>query len=263
MGEKDYGIKVSKEGFDVRTCADKDLLFSSAFPSLNILFEGVKIVNNIAFDPPEIIFSHNLGDFYAFAVYVLDDNMRLSVSGVLDSLISCDKNSIYWEGGRISGQQTVYYQVFNWKLQTEYLSTVNKNVSSIGELNKDFGIKISKEGHDVLTCELKDQILNSGGRTPMIHQSGSGRQAAFANATITHNLGYVPLFLSYTNQYIFGGGPYPDVSKYYFRAPYDIEVPSLGISGQDNITKSTLTLNSPVAGLDYAYIIFKDPTETL
>jgi|GEM_PF-6177000 len=36
----DYGIKVSKEGFDVYTALPKDLIFSSAFPCLKIVKSG-------------------------------------------------------------------------------------------------------------------------------------------------------------------------------------------------------------------------------
>lgn len=257
----DIGIKVSQKTKDVKTCFDKDLLFSSSFPTLNIIAEGDKTVSNAPFAPPEVIYEHGLGYIPAFAVYVVDANSRLSVSAVFDSLISCDDTNIYWEGGRISGSQTVHYIVFNWNLQTNYQSSIIGYSGDTSVVDNDFGIKISRSGNDINSCPTKDQVINSGGRTPIIHKSGYGRNGAFTNAEISHNLGYIPFFLSYTNQYIYGGGPYPPVSKYYFRAPYDIEVPTAGIAGQDSITHDTLTLHSPVSGLDYAYIIFKDPTE--
>ena len=37
----------------------------------------------------------------------------------------------------------------------------------------DYGIKISKAGFDVTTCEVKDQILNSGANSLKIWMTGN------------------------------------------------------------------------------------------
>jgi len=36
----DYGIKISKAGYDVKTAADKDLILTSKYPVLKVLMQG-------------------------------------------------------------------------------------------------------------------------------------------------------------------------------------------------------------------------------
>ncbi len=237
----DYGIKVSQRGFDVKTCADKDLLFSSSFPTLNILFEGEKTVSSSG----DVIFQHNLGYYPLCLVYDMSDGtLQLTQVGITKSTIEY----------RVPSATKQYrYYVFNWNLETNYTSPIKGNTSTIGSIIKDFGIKISKLGHDIKNAELKDQVLNSGGRIPMIHQAGYGSSASGVNVTITHDLGYIPMFLDYVNE----GFP---SEMYFLRRAYDLIAPSVGISAVDNITKTTLTIPSYLPGLvGYAYVIFKDP----
>ncbi len=70
----------------------------------------------------------------------------------------------------------------------------------------DYGIKISKDGYDILTADIKDQIFNSSANSFKIALTGSASDtipeyipADFGpiNYTIevTHNLGYIPGFL--------------------------------------------------------------------
>lgn len=39
----DYGFKISQDGFDVKTCADKDLVMSSKFDLLKTSATGLKV----------------------------------------------------------------------------------------------------------------------------------------------------------------------------------------------------------------------------
>ena len=65
----DYGLKVSKAGFNVLTCADKDLVYSSKFATFRVFaFGSGSIVSNF---PTETVvtITHSLGYRPAFAVY--------------------------------------------------------------------------------------------------------------------------------------------------------------------------------------------------
>lgn len=58
----DYGMKVSKEGFDVKTCEDKDLVMSSSFNLLktkSVLHNGGTITHDLGYVP--IYLSCNTG----------------------------------------------------------------------------------------------------------------------------------------------------------------------------------------------------------
>jgi hypothetical protein len=244
----DYGIKVSQEGYDVRTCADKDLLFSSSWPTLEILYEGETTVPSMG----TLIFNHGLGYPPAFLCYlVASNNATMASSPQFIGAPYIDNDNLSILSGAF-GDRLLHYIIFNWNLLTNYTSPVSGRSSSLGDINKDYGVKISKEGYDVGNCDIKDQVLNSGGRTPMIHMAGYGTMASFVNAEITHNLGYIPFFLDYVDEGT--GGYFP-------RRSYDISATDSGISIFDHITTTKLTIPSYLPGGDYAYIIFKDPVE--
>ena len=50
----DYGIKISQDGFDVKTCADKDLVMSSKFNALKTKATGsssVAVAHGLSYTP--------------------------------------------------------------------------------------------------------------------------------------------------------------------------------------------------------------------
>lgn len=65
---KDYGIKISKPGFDVKTANDKDLVFSSKFDTFKVAASGTgSFTANGALQIAEI--AHSLGYTPAFFVF--------------------------------------------------------------------------------------------------------------------------------------------------------------------------------------------------
>jgi len=66
-----YGLKISKDGEDVKTCADTDLVFSSEFNTFKIYATGSGTVTPAdAFSTATAEISHNLGYKPAFYVFV-------------------------------------------------------------------------------------------------------------------------------------------------------------------------------------------------
>ncbi|MCR4306244.1 MAG: hypothetical protein NUV73_04135 [Candidatus Daviesbacteria bacterium] len=64
----DYGMKVSKPGFDVKTAADKDLVFSSKFDTFKVHSTGIgSFTANGALQTATI--AHTLGYLPAFFVF--------------------------------------------------------------------------------------------------------------------------------------------------------------------------------------------------
>jgi len=95
-------------------------------------------------------------------------------------------------------------------------------------MSKDWGIKISQPGFDVLNCDEKNLAFSSKYQTLHIHSQGSGTvtDSGGRTVTITHNLGYVPKFLVHTQ--LDSASSYGDANSY-FISPYNTG--SGGISG--------------------------------
>ena len=67
----DYGIKVSKAGYDVKTTADKNLILTSKYPVLKVKMQGSSYVNvsgtsgtkttthNLGYKPIALVFCDN------------------------------------------------------------------------------------------------------------------------------------------------------------------------------------------------------------
>lgn len=65
----DYGIKLSKEGFDVFTASVKDQAFNSSYNNFKILSEGAINVSVPSSGGAQHIITHNLGYTPAFVIY--------------------------------------------------------------------------------------------------------------------------------------------------------------------------------------------------
>ena len=66
---KDYGIKISKPGFDVHTASDKDLVFSSKFDTFKVALTGTgDFTSDFSTNQVDTI-AHGLGYTPAFLVY--------------------------------------------------------------------------------------------------------------------------------------------------------------------------------------------------
>jgi len=87
---------------------------------------------------------------------------------------------------------TVYFTCYQF-LDTfdSYSASTISTGTSVGSSSNDYGLKISKPGFDVKTCEDIDLILSSSFFSSIIHKKG------FAGSSTSHDLGYLPSFLSY------------------------------------------------------------------
>jgi hypothetical protein len=84
----------------------------------------------------------------------------------------------------------------------------------------EYGIKISKPTKDVLTCGVKDLLIDTSYPLLKVKATGTGTLSAPNNGgdtdTITHNLGYIPRVLVYGQVHELGVGK----SAYYRKYPY-------------------------------------------
>lgn len=140
---------------------------------------------------------------------------------------------------------------------------------------EDYGIKMSKAGVNVKTAGLKDLILHSGYPTLKIKASGTGSisytndSSATDNLVVTHNLGYVPLFMFQTQWYSVDSATKQTT---YISAPhYDGTYADLGIFASYRPYANTTQLRYEVQSYDgnggsitlnYIYVVYYDPDDT-
>ena len=112
----DYGLKVSKDGYDVLTATDEELAFSTKYSLQKIFLQGNIIV--VGTPSTEVISSvaHNLGYKPAFLVWVRDPytaNTPTILAVEANSHAYVDENNIYfrvfWNGGSDQNFLFFYY----------------------------------------------------------------------------------------------------------------------------------------------------------
>lgn len=101
----DYGFRISKPGFDVRTCADVDCIVTSKRPSMTVHMKGIadagdELAHNLAYIPT----------FFSFIKYNGDDFLSLN-----NYSYACDETNVYFQ--ELNAGDTYYYVIF--KSRTE------------------------------------------------------------------------------------------------------------------------------------------------
>ena len=120
----EYGLKISKEGIDVKTGDDKDMIFHSDYPLLkgSLKGSGTKLLTSGIASTTTI--SHNLGYIPFIVVYIDDGYNKFSVAPVqadsptetLTVYTKTDSNNayihFYWEKYGTSDSNTLKYKYF-------------------------------------------------------------------------------------------------------------------------------------------------------
>jgi hypothetical protein len=207
------GMKVSQKGYDVKTCADRFLTFSSSFPCLKIFNTYSVTTTKPASGTNTITINHNLGYFAPFIIIYNGSTSRgtdesfyfsrgLNYGVPIYSKITnrqyvnkleIDVEDDFDDSGTNSGD-TVYFTVYQFidDFSTISESTIETGTTKDNE-SANYGIKSSKTGEDVKEADDIDLNFSSSFFTQIIHKKGihSGL------GTVSHNLGYYPNFLCY------------------------------------------------------------------
>ena len=206
----DYGMAVSQKGYDVKTCADRFLVYSSAFQTLKIFSTFTSSTTIPGSGTNTITITHNLG-YYAPYIIIYNGSTGSGSRGTGQSFFMSDSSFDFTNRqytnrlefdvdsgfdifGSSSGN-TVYFTVYIFldDFRTVSAKNINSGTSS-GSSSSDYGIRISKNGFDVKTCANNDCVLSSSFFNQIVHMKG----IAPGNTTVTHNLGYPANFLNYT-----------------------------------------------------------------
>lgn len=201
----DYGSKVSQRGYDVKTAADRFLVYSSAFRSLKIFATYTGTTTIPAAGTNTVTFTHNLG-YFAPCIVVYNGSTTLGVGSsyfMSQSLAALDLN-IYtdrvevlvadtFDLGFSNVGDTVYFTCYQF-IDTfdSYTASIIASGTTLGASSDDYGFRISKPGFDVKTCADVDCILSSSFFTNIIHKKGTD-----ISGSVAHSLGYLPAYLGF------------------------------------------------------------------
>lgn len=206
----DYGMAVSQKGYDVKTCADRFLVYSSAFQTLKIFNTySVSTVIPSGSNTNTINITHNLGYYSSFIIVYngsttrglgqsqfMTDGSFVSIDGQQTiNVLSINVNGYFDSLGSNVGD-TVYFTVYIFLNDFSTISGQTVNTSTtIGSTSSDYGTRISKPGFDVKTCADVNCILSSSFFNQIVHMQGT---LSGTSAQIAHNLGYIPNYLNYS-----------------------------------------------------------------
>lgn len=196
----DIGTKTSLKGYDVISCADHELLFSSSWPLLKIEKQGSFEITDKTQDVT--ITTHDLGYppmFLAYASYgvnATDDQTRLLTTPVMVSDTTLKWFGDYYSEG--AGAITVYYYIFRYNMTENFTSPVVNTESSTPATTSNYGFKIAKDGASTESSDLRDYVVHSGARSLQIHKTWyENKESEGWLQSITHGLPYEPFFLFY------------------------------------------------------------------
>lgn len=203
----DFGIKVAKLGFDALTAADKDLVYNSSWPS-------IQIVKVIPFDATMFSFPHDLG-FPPFAVLIRSTDSFYQ-GGVMTNL-PCDELNVYIPDF-YTGDGTIIIYNIDVSVDVEYPYTTQSSGNSTYSF--DYGIKIAKNNSDINSNDMRDFILHTRCGSPLVLAVKTQDTVSPSNPTVvqyTSKLGYPTLNFGYVR--VIGassfGVTYSGVKRYY------------------------------------------------
>lgn len=182
----DYGIKGSRPGYNIQDLQDYLQIFNSSFPHLKLEeyddFTGT-VTHDLGYPPFHFIaksdgrVDQNAG--------LVTDNYGVS-STVLAKAFGSNKR----------------YFLFRQDIETDFDadSFSGGTTSTTGDDN--FGFKLTKDGEDISSTDLRDFSLHSNTATPLLHKISEGAMSNTGGGlgferTVAHGLGYTPIAFAY------------------------------------------------------------------
>ena len=153
----DYGLRVSKQNYDVNTCDDIDCVYSSSDFAIKVLAAGSSSVNTTATVAHGLTYTPGALAFYSLTDAEGNTGMYQQCPGGSVWTNTCDMwiDSTNLNFSSLAAT-TAYYSIF---VDPSEIATGS------GAASKDYGIRISKEGKNVLTASDTDLSLTSKYRT--------------------------------------------------------------------------------------------------
>jgi len=254
-----YGMAVSRQGFDVKNCADFEKVFDSRWKCLKIEYQGTYTVG--ASSSIQTIYTHGLGYAPFFMAFLKNTSNRsvLTISdfdgiGGVDSygkLIRVNSTSLVFDNSLgIFNGDVIYVYVFVDQINEAITESLVKTTSTSLGASGGYGLKVSKAGKDVKTATGKDLILSTEYATLQINQVSTGSHNFSGGVlNISHGLGYPPQFYFYARD-LQADGRWEMIGNSSITAPF--------LTVKASSSQCTLDLGA-VGTKDYTLIVFKDP----
>jgi len=184
--KNEYAIRISQPGLDVTNCADYEYIFNSDWPSLQIAFEKVtSIASGSSVTEP-----HGLDFPPLTMVWKLVNGVSV---GRVFSTVTFDATNVYIAD---TVDATVTYSIKCYNIDISVASNYEL-IQPQGRryhYDPDYGIKVSKDGADLTSNDLRDFILHSRCQSPAILTviPTTGEDIAYTNPA-----GYAPWVLGF------------------------------------------------------------------
>jgi hypothetical protein len=202
------GVKFATNPFDVRTCPDRNLLFSSEFRSMPIAIQGSKEMTFDGYNLDQTIAVHSLGYYPVFLTMMVINGKSQFNSGRFSSDQSvssggltfyCTKTDLRVETIWFDGSPatvTIYYYIFliPLELNIEALNLEDKT-TEVGTEKRKSGIIFSQRDESLTDEYPKTKDITTNYPSLIIHKQTYGYYDGSSWLSVPHDLGYPPMFL--------------------------------------------------------------------
>lgn len=210
--DSDFGIKASLPGKDVNDAGDSDLLSSSSWPTLKMytsVFRPTTNSTEIGANGLPILYKHNLGFVPAIIPFgnAVGNGQGNNATQLYADLnrqnLAIDKYNVYYiPPGGPAGTPDMGLSIFYLDIEKSFeAKNINTGTSSNIAIDNNYGIKMTKENADIDSNDLRDFIIHSSTRSPLVHAVVPGiatGDSIFKSFSYTHTLPYDPIFFAYT-----------------------------------------------------------------
>lgn len=244
-----YVAKGTPQGYDVNTAIDYLQSFNSSWPLLKVESTGIysgAVNHDLGYYPfYTMVSTFTPGAFDQFAG--LSDTYGVSASQLI----------------RGSGSGNPRYYIFRLNLQDNFTAPhIDGDTTQLPSVD-NYQFKISKDGKNIKSNDMRDYSLHSGARSPMVHLVSNGTTTfnsgtSSRERTVNHNLGYVPTAFAFVKPGAGSSAPGLTNENYY------ILPPPVGVSGgyyEVNSTTVYVNLDSFFFGpnAEVSIVVLKDP----
>lgn len=181
-GKQDVGIKISKPGYSTTNAPDYGLIFSSSWSQFPIMSEYTSAVISPIYDGtyymfPTVTFNHNVGYKPFCSVWVKGQTVTSPTAGIKHT--SAQKN-IQITGTSVSytpqpytstvnpGATQVHFKVYGINLEKNTSYPFKQPPTIQQPYDKDYGIKLTKEGKSISSNDMRNFIIHSRCQSPQV-----------------------------------------------------------------------------------------------
>lgn len=259
----DVGIKISKPTYDATRTTGQNLVFSSSWPSLPIVFEltitSSAQLATFTFINGTYAIPHGL-KYPPLAFYWQPGAGNISNTFSRD-IASVDSTYVYVASAFGPGTSTpavpIDIKAFGIDLRVDADYTLAPGDTSRSAYDPNFGIKVVKSGKDINSKDLRDFILHSRAQSPLILAVKTEKTINPANTGViqySSGLKYQTWVYGFVRQIIRGTAP-TNKSDFFLKAPYYSQAFPKTVT--DGITSSITFGGGQASGA--TLVVLRDP----